>query len=324
MRFLSCLLAIALSLLRSAAAEDFLPGAKRILFLGDSITYSGQYVDRFEAFLFTQFPQREFVVIDCGLPSETVSGLSEEGHADGKFPRPDLHERLDRVLAKTKPGVIFACYGMNDGIYLPFAEERFRKFKDGMEKLRAKAAAAGAKVIHLTPPVFDAAPIKNRVAPAGKADAAHPFEGYDDVLVRYSAWLIEQRAQGWQVIDVHGAMSAALAARRALAPEFTFAKDGVHPDAGGHAVIAQAVIDALAPEQAEAFEEFLASEWAASSKSLAFFQSIAKRRKLLADAWLTATGHKRPGMATGLPLAEAEEQAAALERTIRAAAKSAR
>lgn len=312
-------LAIVLHFAPAAAAEDFLPGVKRILFLGDSITHAGQYVDRFEAFLFTQFPQRQFTVIDCGLPSETVSGLSEDGHADGKFPRPDLHERLDRVLAQTKPDLIFACYGMNDGIYLPFSEDRFQKFKDGILKLRAKAAAAGAQVIHLTPPVFDATPIKTRVAPAGKVDAGHPFEGYDDVLARYGAWLLEQRAQGWQVIDVHGAMSAALAARRALAPEFTFARDGVHPDTGGHAVIAQALIEGLAPEQADAFEEFCASEWVATSKSLEFFQAITKRRKLISDAWLTATGHQRPGMAKGLPLAEAEAQAAALEQSIRAA-----
>ena len=102
---ISPLLAIALAFclstpLRSADA-DFLPGVKRIVFLGDSITYSGQYVDAFETFLFLRFPARQFEVINVGLPSETVSGLSEDGHADGKFPRPDLHERLDRVLAKT-------------------------------------------------------------------------------------------------------------------------------------------------------------------------------------------------------------------------------
>ena len=102
---LTALLAFAASIL-GLRADDFLPGVKRILFLGDSITYSGEYVDTFEAFLLTQFPDRQFVVINCGLPSETVSGLSEAGHAGGKFPRPDLHERLERVLAKAKPDQI--------------------------------------------------------------------------------------------------------------------------------------------------------------------------------------------------------------------------
>jgi hypothetical protein len=36
------------------------------------------------------------------------------------------------------------------------------------------------------------------------------------------------------------------------------------------------------------------------------------------NAWLTATGHQRPGVAVGLPLAEAESRAAALTEKIRA------
>ena len=59
-------------------------------------------------------------VIDMALPSETVSGLSENGHAGGKFPRPDLLERLDQVLRISRPDVVIACYGMNCGIYQPF------------------------------------------------------------------------------------------------------------------------------------------------------------------------------------------------------------
>src|SRR5215216_1992441 len=136
---------------RGASESNSLITARRILFLGDSITYSGEYVSYVEASLRTQFPEREFDIIDVGLPSETVSGLSEPGHAGGKFPRPDLHERLERVLAKSKPDLVFACYGMNDGIYLPFADERFRKFVDGITRLHARVVATGAGIIPVTP-----------------------------------------------------------------------------------------------------------------------------------------------------------------------------
>jgi hypothetical protein len=44
---------------------------------------------------------------------------------------------------------------------------------------------------------------------------------------------------------------------------------------------------------------------------------VRKRGRLLSNAWLTETGHLRPGMAQGLPLAEAEAQATALEKEIR-------
>src|SRR5258708_23755619 len=89
------------------------PGVKRVLFLGDSITYGGHYVCDVEAYFVTRYPERKIEFINEGLPSETVSGLSEPGHAGGQFPRPDLHERLARVLAGTKADLVFACYGMN-------------------------------------------------------------------------------------------------------------------------------------------------------------------------------------------------------------------
>ncbi len=208
--------------------------AKRVVFLGDSITYSGQYIAYLETFLATRFPNRPTEFINLGLPSETCSGLSEDGHAGGKFPRPDVHERLQRVLDKLKPDLIVACYGMNCGIYLPFAEERFAKYQDGIRRLRAAAETAGAKVIHLTPPTYDPQPLKG----GGSAS-------YNGVLDRYSEWLISQRTNGWTVIDIHGPMNAHLAARRKQNPKFVLAGDGVHAGTTGHWLMTQAIIDAM-------------------------------------------------------------------------------
>jgi lysophospholipase L1-like esterase len=288
----------------SAFADDFLPGAKRIVFLGDSITYSGQYIDYFEAHLLEHFPARKFDVLDLGLSSETVSGLSEEGHADGKFPRPDLHERLTRVLEKTKPDLVFACYGMNDGIYLPLAEDRFAAFQNGMRKLHDAVTATGAKIIHLTPPVFDVEPIKARATPNGSGG---PYVGYGEVLARYSAWLLDQRAQGWTVIDIHTPMREALAKRRAADPSFAFAKDGVHPNEEGHQVIAKALLAGLRQNP----------ELPTGAPDLERLKLIQQRRKLRQNAWLTACGHLRPGVAKGLPVEEAEAKAAEITARLR-------
>ena len=114
-----------------AADDQPLAGVHRIVFLGDSITYSGQFVEFIEAYLRINQSTHRYEFLDLGLPSETVSGLSEPGHAGGAFPRPDLHERLERVLEQTKPDLIVACYGMNDGIYYPFAEARFENTRAG-------------------------------------------------------------------------------------------------------------------------------------------------------------------------------------------------
>ncbi|MBL9126282.1 MAG: hypothetical protein JNL97_01485, partial [Verrucomicrobiales bacterium] len=82
---------------------ETLASAKRVVFLGDSITYAGEYVEFVETWIRLSAPASSVDVGDVGLPSETVSGLSEDGHAGGAFPRPDLHERLSRVLDLTKP-----------------------------------------------------------------------------------------------------------------------------------------------------------------------------------------------------------------------------
>jgi lysophospholipase L1-like esterase len=304
----------------TAAADSTLPAplarAQRIVFLGDSITYAGTYVDFVEAVLRTAHPAWRAELLDLGLPSETTSGLSEPGHAGGRFPRPDLHERLDRVLAQTRPNLVIACYGMNDGIYHPFSEERFAAFREGQQWLHDKVTAAGAAILHLTPPIFDPEPIREKVLPAGRDEYPRAFAGYDAVLARYAEWLLAQRARGWSVIDLHGPMAAELAARREAASGFAFSKDGIHPDKLGHAVLARALLAAwqVPPEQAGA-----PLAWAAAPES-ELLRLIRTRRKLLSDAWLTATKHQRPGMTPGRPLAEAETEAAALAEKIRALA----
>lgn len=299
-----------------ATGAEFLPGVKRIVFLGDSITYAGHYVDQFDAYLAVRFPEREFEVIDCGLPSETVSGLSEPGHAGGKFPRPDLHERLDRVLAETKPDLIVACYGMNCGIYAPFSEERFAAYRAGIEKLRAKAAAAGAKVVHLTPPVFDSEPIKAKTDPTGE-DPARMFTNYDDtVLSHYAEWLLSKQADGWVVIDIHRVMRSILDARRAGDPSFTFAKDGVHPSEAAHWIFSMELVGELSTADRPAAMEVM-NRLRDPGFAPDFMKLIRERGRLLADAYLTAAGHQRPGMKPGLPLADAEPKAKELTTRIR-------
>jgi len=128
---------------------------KRIVFLGNSITYAGQYITYIDAYLSIRYPQKNYEIINLGLPSETVSGLSEPNHANGEFPRPNLHDRLERLLAQTKPDLVIACYGMNDGIYMPLEEGRFEKFKDGISRLQKEVVKQGAEIIHITPPIYD-------------------------------------------------------------------------------------------------------------------------------------------------------------------------
>jgi lysophospholipase L1-like esterase len=170
---------------------------KRVVFLGDSNTQAGGYVAVATYYLEKLFPQKDFNVLSLGLASETLSGLTEDGHAGGAFPRPCLLERLGRVLEKTKPEVVFACYGMNDGIYLPLDKDRFAAFQKGVTKLIEQCKKAGAKQIFLvTPPIYDFAPRKDEF-------------NYDVVLTEYSKWETGLKVPGVTLIDLHTAMRKA-------------------------------------------------------------------------------------------------------------------
>src|SRR5690349_5649624 len=118
-----------------AAADDIFRDKARVVFLGDSNTFAGRFIAYLEVYSRLRHPDRTVELINLGLPSETVSGLSEPDHP---YPRPNVHDRLAAALAKTKPTAVVACYGMNDGIYYPFEEERFRKYQEGYRKLIAE------------------------------------------------------------------------------------------------------------------------------------------------------------------------------------------
>ncbi len=273
----------------------------RIVFLGDSITYSGQYVEFIAAYFATRFPERPIEFLNLGLPSETVSGLTEAGHAGGQFPRPVLSERLARVLEKTKPDVVIACYGMNDGIYLPFSEERFEKFKDGILSLRDQVTAAGAKIIHVTPPTFD------------EVKGGKP--GYANTLDRYSDWLLAQRASGWDVVDLHNPMNRYLIEHRQRDPNFFLARDGVHCNDEGHWIIAKQILLHLGANDMTDCADVRAM-LAVHPHGGDISKLIQEKQRMMKDAWLSNTGHKRPGMKQGLPLSEAQAKAAGLDRQI--------
>jgi len=211
------------------ASETLLKKNQKLLVLGDSITQNGGYVANFDCWLQAKHADKNITVINGGLASETVSGLSEEGHAGGKFPRPDLHERLIRVMDVVKPNLIIACYGMNCGIYLPLSEDRFKAYQEGIRKLRQVAKQYNAEIVHVTPPIYD----------------NHGAKGfnYNEVLSAYAKWLVETGVkEQWHVIDLHTAMKKKVMDKKAKDPNFTVQRDKVHPNGVGHWMMAQSLM----------------------------------------------------------------------------------
>jgi hypothetical protein len=159
-------------------------------------------------------------------------------------------------------------------------------------------------VIVITPPFYDALKHPNK-------------EFYDGVLAKYAEWLNERAQQdGWHVIDLHTAMAKEVAARRKSQANFTFAGDGVHPNKEGHWLIAQQIIAWFGDSKSAAAstpQEMLTLNKAPDK----LYALIGQRSILLRDAYVAKAGHKRPGVAKGLPLEEADLKAAELTEQIK-------
>jgi lysophospholipase L1-like esterase len=288
-------------------AQAMLRGVHRIVFLGDSITQAGDYVVDCECWLLAHGFHVE--VLNLGLASETATDLTPEenaGHLHNYgFPRPAVSERLDRALSATKPDLVFACYGMNDAGSLPPDATGTRRFADAVTRLREAALKAGAKrVVICTPPVFD-----------DKGNSK--LRTTDENLTRYSAWIMSKRR--WDRVDIHTPMRRALDEARAKNPAFQFAGDGVHPGREGHWLMAREILTQCFGAN---LEGIASAEDLFPARGNEIRKLVHERSVLLFDSWMTQIGHKRPGVpggpgaTPGLPIAEANEKAAALAKQI--------
>jgi lysophospholipase L1-like esterase len=268
----------------AAQTVDAVAG-KRVVLLGDSITQSGEYVTLITYYLEKLHPQKDFDILGLGLASETLSGLSEESHAGGKFPRPCLFERLGRLLEKAKPDVVFAGYGMNDGIYQPLDAERFTAFKKGVTRLNEQCKRAGVKEVYLiTPPIYDFTPKQKEF-------------NYDTVLTEYAKWETELKVPGVRVIDLHTAMRKARDARSE-----SFSRDRVHPGDDGHLLIARTVLAALGVK--------VPDETVADIKKDPLYKLVARKRAMRSAQWMKHVGYTREAKIAPQPLGTVESDAA--------------
>ena len=267
---------------------------QRVLILGDSIAFDGRWTTRVESALRNTPAYANAEILNLALPSETVNGLSEPGHARGMFPRPALHDRLPSILRRTQPTLILACYGMNDGLFQPLSPETFAAYKRGMERLVAAGRAAGARVIVLTPPLHGADATKTS------------SQDYDIVLDTFAGWLTNKELEGWEVIDIRPRLRTLIARERAANPRFRYSQDNIHPDDRGHELLGDVVLEGL---------------WAKLKLPETPQPGSAARLKILGEAqrqlrlsWLSEIGHKRPGVPKGLPLEEASKKALLLRQ----------
>lgn len=279
----------------------------KIVFLGDSITAGGHYIDYVETWFLINEGAKAPDIVNLGLGSETVSGLSEAHHS---FPRPFLHDRLDRVLEATHPDIVVACYGINCGIYHPFSEERFQKYQDGIQKLLAKVKAAGAELVLMTPPPY-AGKVSKKKEPADGMDFGFrtPYKDYDKVMAKYTAWILTLESEaGLRVVDVRTPLERHMSE--------SYAKGPIHPTSLGHELMAEAFLKRWGVKTgADTLET--AESAHTEDKLWQNVQQLVHQRRIAYDkALLKEIGHKRPQKGPEHSLKEAEEIARNLDNKI--------
>ncbi len=112
-------------------------------------------------------------------------------------------------------------------------------------------------------------------------------------------------------------MKQYLLEQRKRDPNFRLAEDGVHINATGHWLIAREILLHWGIPADVVANMISAEQVLNPPPGHELLPLVQRRQELMKDAWLTATGHKRPGMSQGLPLEAAQRQAQEIEVKIR-------
>lgn len=290
-------------------SRTIIPKSKKIVFLGDSITDDGRYIAFMEMYFKIYMPDKRLEFINLGVSGETASGLTEPN----RDKRPCIHGRLDRALKKSNPEWVVICYGMNDGIYHPFSEERFQAYRLGITKMLEKVKKYGAKIILMTPPPFDKDSYTGSKLMKGDAESfgyVLPYENYDDILKTYSEWIMKEFPCLDRVVDIYTPLWNFIKSQRKIDPDYR-SGDGIHPNSLGHWVIAKTLLKVIFNIHLERIPSFVPD-----FEQVQVFNEIYERFRMISLSWKEHVGHTNLAKDEALPLSEAKKKAEQMDAAI--------
>ncbi len=197
----------------------------RVAIVGDSITEQKLYSRYMEDYFAACAPQLDLWCVQLGWGGETAAGFLG---------------RMDVDLLSFKPSVVTTCYGMNDGGYGPYRDGTGASYERAMRMLIEKTKASGARIVAGTPGAVD-----TRYYGRGGAGAADIYNVTLEKLGQIDRKLAGELGVGFA--DVHAPMMSAMTAAKAkFGADFDVCgRDGVHPQADGHLVMAYALLKGL-------------------------------------------------------------------------------
>lgn len=233
LRRFSCALALAASgaavLAQAPATEPgsfSLKNGDRVTFYGDSITEQREYTEDVENYVLTRFPQWKITFHNAGVGGDMVSG----GHGG------PVDLRLQRDVFGAKPNVVTIMLGMNDGYYRADEPGIYSTFTAGYTHIVSEMQKnlPGVEITLIQPSPYD------------DVTRAPLFPGgYNGVLLKYSAFLQQlSQERKTQVADFNTPVTAVLKTANEQAPNLAqqIIPDRVHPQQGGHWIMAESLL----------------------------------------------------------------------------------
>ncbi len=215
----------ALFLTLPALAETQLPANARVAIIGDSITEQKLYSRFIETYLLACTGRRDIRCFQFGWSGETAQGFSG---------------RLENDLSVFNPTVATTCYGMNDGRYVPYDSDIGANYEKWMRSVLEGLKKVGVKHIVIGSP--GAVDTRWFIKPGATADQ------YNDNLAHLRDIDKKLAAEYHTAFaEVHDEMLKAMAAAKAtLGADYDVCgRDGVHPGANGHLLMAAAFLKGL-------------------------------------------------------------------------------
>lgn len=209
------------------SAADPVPDGRRIAIVGDSIT---------EARLYSKFV--ETYLLACRLEKAVVCQFGWSGESAAGF-----EHRMANDMLWFKPDVVLLCFGMNDGRYAAVTPESELKYAEPMGRIVEALQAQGVEIVDAGPGAVDT----RHFRPRG-ADNSVTAAVYNATLGRLSALSSDLAvASGTKYADLHRLMMEAMTrAKQARGEDYEVCgRDGVHPAANGHLIMAYAFLKAL-------------------------------------------------------------------------------
>jgi lysophospholipase L1-like esterase len=237
------LLALVLLGAQAVYAQDAQPFRANdvVAYVGDSITHGGTYHSIVTLFYATRFPDRPIRFYNEGIGGDRASGIMS-----------DEHYRLNADILGHKPTAASIMLGMNDvnrtdygaGKTGPEFEQKhahyLELYHENMQKLIEALQKSGARLILITPSIYDEAPqFANGTAP-------EPTTGSNAALGECARQVREFAKQYHTgLVDFWGEMNAVNAEQRKKDPLFSIVgPNRVHPGPVGHFVMAYAFLKA--------------------------------------------------------------------------------